>query len=169
MPNSYNVGCKSVKMGDFNATTGAVSNLVALEVYRDTVQITEAEPTATKHYKVGSSSPIKINLMDGVETAAFSVVNTGTASFATLFGGTVATVDGKATWNRPKGHKQEIIKALVVETLDGAVYTIPRGSWRASKNLALTETGIALIPVIVEVTDTGLANIADVTWADPAA
>lgn len=169
MPNSYNVGCKSVKMGDFNATTGAISNLVELEVYKDTVQITEAEPTPNKHYKVGSANPIKINLMDGVETAAFSIVNTGTASFARQFGGTIVTVDGKPVWNRPKGHKQELIKALVVETLDGAVYTITRGSWRSSRNLALTEAGIALIPTVVEVTDTGLANIADVTWADPAA
>lgn len=165
---TYNVGLKKLQVGDFNPATGAITNLVEIEVYKDTMKITEEKPTKTKHFQAGKSSPRKIAIQGGSEMAAFSVMNTAAASLAQCLGGTVTTVDDRDKWIKPKGMAQEQIKALVAETLDGSIYTITRGSWSGVKNFDLSETGIALMEIEVEATDTGLPLIADVSWEDPA-
>lgn len=164
-----NYGLISLKRGDFNPTTGAITNLVEIPVYRDTMNITETLPTATKHYRAGKTSPIKIALQGGAEMATFKVPQTDTEMMALLLGGTEVVVSGKGTWNKAKGTPQEKIAALVATTLDGYVYTITRGSWRANKEFNASETNIYLINVEVEVTDTGIDAVSDVTWAEPAA
>ncbi|RQO78112.1 hypothetical protein DBR40_09180 [Pedobacter sp. KBW01] len=163
----YNVGVKSAKVGDFNPTTGAITNLVEVEVYKDTMKITEEKPTKTKHYQAGKSSPRKIALQGGSETAAFSVMNTAAASLKTCLGGEVVTLNGRDKWVKAKGVATEQIKALVVETLDGAIYTITRGSWSGVKNFDLSEGAIALMDIEIEATDTGIEAIPDVSWEDP--
>jgi len=163
----YNVGVKSAKVGDFNPQTGAITNLVEIEVYKDTMKITEEKPTKTKHYQAGKSSPRKIALQGGSETAAFSVMNTAAQSLKTCLGGTIVTLNARDKWVKDKGVAKEQIKALVVETLDGAIYTITRGSWSGVKNFDLSEGAIALMDIEIEATDTGLDEIADVSWEDP--
>lgn len=163
----YNVGVKSAKVGDFNPTTGAITNLVEIEVYKDTMKITEEKPTKTKHYQAGKSSPRKIALQGGSETAAFSIMNTAAQSLKNSLGGTVVTLNARDKWVKEKGVAKEQIKALVVETLDGAIYTITRGSWSGVKNFDLSEGSIALMDIEVEATDTGIDAIPDVSWEDP--
>lgn len=164
----YNVGLKSLKIGDFDPATGAISNLVAVEVYKNTLKITEEKPTKTKHFQAGVNSPRKIAIQGGSEMAAFSIMNTAAASLAVALGGTVTTVNTRQRWAKPKGTPKERIKALVAESLDGAIYTIPRGSWTGVKNFDTDEGALYLMEIEVEVTDTGLDLIADVTWDDPA-
>lgn len=164
---NYNVGVKSAKVGDFNPTTGVITNLVEIEVYKDTLKITEEKPTKNKHFQAGKSSPRKISLQGGAETAAFSIMNTAAKSLQACLDGTIVTLNGRDKWVKAKGVVKEQIKALVVETLDGAIYTITRGSWSGVKNFDLSEGAIALMDIEVEATDTGLDAIADVSWEDP--
>lgn len=165
----YSVGVKKASFGDFDPITGAVSNLVEVEVYKDTLKITEEPPTATKHFQSGKNMPRKISLQGGSEMAELSIMNASAAGMVIGLGGTVTTVDTKSVWNKPKGTPQERIKALVVETEDGFIYTITRGSVSGSKAIGGGDTNIALINIKVEATDTGLPAVADVTWAEPAA
>lgn len=165
----YNTGLKSLKVGDFNPTTGAVTNLVEVQVYKDTLKITESEPAQTKHYQAGKSAPKKIHYENGEETIKFSVMDTSAESLLACLGGTVTTLNNVKTWNKPKGNFTERIKALVAETSDGALIKIPRGSWVGVKNFDLADTAIGLIDITVVPTDTGLDNIADFTVTDPTA
>lgn len=165
----YSVGLAKLELGDFNPTTGAITNLVEVEVYKDTLKITEEAPTKTKHYQAGKSSPRKIAYQGGSEMAAFSIMNVAAAALVVALGGTVTTLDGKTSWNKPKGVVGERIKALVATTLDGFVYTIPRGSISGKKNFDGSESSIFLTEIEVEVTDTGLPLIADVKWDEPVA
>ncbi len=163
----YTIGTKSVKMGDFNPTDGTITNLVEIPVYKGTVQITEDPPTKTKHYKEGSSMPIKIGLSAGAEMCQFSVPDISADMLEMLNeGSTVTTVNSKKKWNKKKGTPSELIAALQVETLDGYIYTIVRGSWTVSRSMALSDTGIALSLVVVEATDTGLPLVSDVSWTE---
>ena len=163
----YNTGLKSLKVGDFNPTTGAISNLVEVQVYKDTLKITETEPTQTKHYQAGKTAPKKIHYENGEETVKFSVMDTSATSLLACLGGTITTVNTVDTWNKPKGVQKERIKALVAETSDGALIKIPRGSWIGVKNFDLADTAIGLIDITVTPTDTGLESIADFTVTDP--
>ena len=164
----YNYGLKSLKRGDFNPTTGEITNLVEVQVYRDTMNINETAPTKTKHYRAGKTSPVKIALQGGSEIASFQVLDTSVATMALLLGGTVTTVNSRSRWSKAKGTPSEKIAALVAETLDGSIYTITRGSWTAQKLFDLAEGKIAVFGVEVEATDTRIDTVSDVTWDDPA-
>ncbi|SUJ26542.1 Uncharacterised protein [Sphingobacterium spiritivorum] len=163
----YNTGLKSLKVGDFNPADGAVSNLVEVAVYKDTLKITETEPTQTKHYQAGKTAPKKIHYEAGEETVKFSVMDTSADSLLACLGGTVTTVNSVKTWNKAKGVQKERIKALVAETSDGALIKIPRGSWIGVKNFDLADAAIGLIDITVTPTDTGIDNIPDFTVTDP--
>jgi len=165
----YNTGLKSLKVGDFNPTTGAVTNLVEVQVYKDTLKISETEPTQTKHYQAGKTAPKKIHYENGEETIKFSVMDTSADSLLACLGGTVTTVNTVKTWHKPKGIQKERIKALVAETSDGALITVPRGSWIGIKNFDLADASIGLLDITVTPTDTGLDEIADFSVTDPEA
>lgn len=165
----YNTGLKSLKVGDFNPATGAITNLVEVQVYKDTLKITETEPTQTKHYQAGKTAPKKIHYEAGEETVKFSVMDTSAASLLACLGGTVTTVNAVDTWNKAKGVQRERIKALVAETSDGALIKIPRGSWIGVKNFDMADAAIGLIDITVTPTDTGLEEISDFTVTDPSA
>lgn len=163
----YNTGLKSLKVGDFDPVTGAISNLVEIEVYKNTLKITETEPTQTKHFQAGKASPKKVHRENSEVEIKFSVMNTSADSLHTCLGGTVTTVDDVKTWHQQKGIQKEKIKALVAETSDGALIKAPRGSWFGVKNFDLADTGIGLIDITVTPTDTGLDAIGDFTVTDP--
>lgn len=163
----YNTGLKSLKVGDFNPADGSISNLKEVEVYKDTLKITESEPTQTKHFQAGKSAPKKIHYENGEETVKFSVMDTSADSLQVCLGGTVTTLNSQKTWNKAKGLQKERIKALVAETGDGAIITIPRGSWTGIKNFDLAQTAIGLIDITVTPTDTGFDNIPDFSVTDP--
>lgn len=165
----YNVGLKSLKVGDFAPATGAISNLVEIEVYKDTMQYSEQSGTETKHYQAGKKSPKKIHKEPGEETLSFSVMDTAADSLQRSLNGTVTTVLGVKTWHQPKDSSAEVIKAIVAESLDGAVFTIPRGNWSGVKNFNGTETNIWLMDITVTPTDTGLEAVADFSLTDPPA
>lgn len=165
----YNTGLKSLKVGDFNPTTGAISNLVEVQVYKDTLKITETEPAQTKHYQAGKTAPRKIHYENGEETVKFSIMDTSAESLLACLGGTLTEVDDVKTWNKPKGVQKERIKALVAETADGALIKIPRGSWVGIKNFDMADTAIGLLDITVTPTDTGLENVADFSITDPSA
>lgn len=165
----YNTGLKSLKVGDFNPQTGAITNLVEVQVYKDTLKITESEPNQTKHYQAGKTAPKKIHYENGEETVKFSVMDTSAASLLACLGGTVTTLNTVDTWNKAKGLQKERIKALVAETSDGALIKIPRGSWIGVKNFDMADAAIGLIDITVTPTDTGLDEIADFSVTDPEA
>lgn len=163
----YSVGVKKAQLGDFDPVTGAISNLVEVEVYKDTLTITEDAPTATKHFQSGKNSPRKITYVGGSEMAEFSIMNTSAASMALGVGGVATTVSGRGRWSKAKGTIKERIKALVVTSDDDFVYTITRGSTTGVKKIGGGDSNIALIQMKIEATDTGLDNVPDVTWDEP--
>lgn len=163
----YNTGLQKLEVGDFNPIDGSISNLVEVQVYKDTLKITESEPTQTKHYQAGKTAPKKIHYENGEETIKFSVMDTSAASLLACLGGTVTAVNSVDTWNKPKGVQSERIKALKATTSDGAIITIPRGSWIGVKNFDLADSSIGLIDITVTPTDTGLVGVADFSVTDP--
>lgn len=165
----YNTGLRKLEVGDFNPATGAISNLVEIQVYKDTLKITETEPTQTKHYQAGKTAPKKIAITAGEETVKFSVMDTSADSLKACLDGDVVTLVGVKTWHKAKGAPTEKIKALVATTSDGAVITIPRGSWIGVKNFDMADAAIGLIDITVMPTDTGLPLISDFSVTDPEA
>ena len=163
----YNVGLKSLKVGDFDPATGAISNLVEIEVYKDTMQYSEQPGTQTKHFQAGKKAPKRIHTEPGEETLSFSIMNTAADSLLQCLGGTVTTVAGVKSWHKPKDSAGEVIKAIEAESLDGAIFKIPRGSWQGVKNFNGTETNIWLMDITVTPTDTGLPEVADFSLTDP--
>lgn len=164
----YNVGLAKLEIGDYNATTGAATNFVELQVYKDTCTITEAKATKTPYFQAGKPAPVKIGLQTQPVVVMFSVMNTEASSLLQLFGGTVTTLNGVSTWNKPKGNQAEVIKILKATTLDGSVITVARGSLLAGKTFNLAENNIALIEVEVTETETGLPAVFNFTVSDPA-
>lgn len=165
----YNTGLKKLEVGEFDPATGAITGLVEVQVYKDTLKITESESAQTKHYQAGKTAPKKIHYEAGEETVKFSIMDTSAASLLTSLGGTVTTVTGVSTWNKAKGVQRERIKALVATTSDGALIKIPRGSWVGVKNFDMADTAIGLIDITVTPTDTGLDAVADFSVTDPEA
>jgi len=163
----YNCGLKSLKVGDFDPVTGEITNLVEVEVYKDTLTLEESDPETTRHYAEGKSSPKKIVYMPGDETVNFSVMDTSADSLKSCLGGDVTTLNGVKTWHKPKGFAEQI-KALVAETVDGSIITIPRGSWIGKKNFSFNANGILLIDITVTPTETGVADLDAMTIADSA-
>lgn len=165
----YNTKVSKVEVGVFNAVDGTITGWTEIQAYKDTVKISESEPTATKHFQAGRPTPRKIVYTNGEETFKLSIMNTSAASLEAALGGTITTVATVDTWNKPKGITGEVIKALRITTGDGAVITVPRGSWVGVKNFDLGDTTIALIDITVTPTDTGFDLVPDVSITDPAA
>ena len=165
----YNVGLAWLKVGDFNKATGAITNLVEVEVYKNTLAITETDGAETKHFQAGKSSPKKIHREAGEDTVAFQIMDTAAASLKNCLGGSTTAVNGRDTWHKAKGVQPEIIKALHGKSLDGTEFIIPRGSWKGKKNFNTDEGQIWLMDITVTPTDTGFAEIADFDILDPEA
>lgn len=159
--NSY--GLAKLELGTYSTVDGTATNFVEYPVYKDTMVISEAEPTATKHFQAGKVHPIVVNLQGGEEVASFTIMDTQADTMATLLGGTVTTVGQVKTWKKATGQPTEIIKVLRATTLDGRVITISRGSLMAKKNLDLGDAKLAGIDVKVTVTETGFSGVAPMT------
>lgn len=163
-----NVGLKKFEIGTFDPSDGTTSDWVEIPSYKDTLRHTETAGNTTRHYQAGKATPIKTHTEVGEETIAISVPQTDAATLLKIFGGTVTTVEGIDTWNKPKTFGAEVIKSVRYESLDGTKVLIPKASMVGVKNFDGTETNIWLIDVTFTPQDTGLPAVADVQIADPA-
>ena len=142
---NYTYGANYIKAGAFDQTTGEIKDLKELEVYQDTFEHTEADPTITKHYQQGQSTPKVTRYKQGEETIKFNIMDTSVDSLLYCMGGSITTEAGVKRWNQPKGSRSEMIKGLEIQTEDGSVIRIPRGSWFAKKSIKATEADMNLI------------------------
>lgn len=163
-----NFDLKKLTAGGFNPTTGAVVAPVEIMVHENTLDLVETDETETPIRQAGKKTPVRIlRGGDGIEEMTFNVLDTSAASQAFWLGGTVTTLDGKSTYNKPKGKVAELIKFIEAETPDGTIMRIPRGSVKAKKDYKVRTDGVFVITVKVTPTDTGLPAIADFQMDDP--
>ncbi|MGV3705448.1 MAG: hypothetical protein ACO1NU_08720 [Arcticibacter sp.] len=166
MSDVISYGCSKVEVGDFNPTTGEVTNLVPIKVYKDTVDIQEADPEEEEHYSSGNDDAELVITRPGKTTARFSVMKSDADTLKLCLDGTVTTLEGRKTWNKPDKRSNKT-KALVFTTEDGCVCTIPRGSWFGKQNANLAAGSIRLQDITVTPKATGIEGLASMAWTDP--
>ena len=142
-------GIASFKIAAIDPITGLASGALASigDIYKDTCDLTEAEPTETKIYAEQSVNPRKVLSTPGEETLKFSLMSTAADSLQTMLGGTVTTVATVKTWNKSKT-PVVIEKFVEIITLDGTKIEMPRVSFTGKKNFQFRRNNIILIDVM---------------------
>lgn len=162
----YQYGCLKVEVGDFNPTTGAITNWKEVDVYQNTIIMDEPEAQKTDHLKQGDPNP-KVTRYGAVSrTIAQSIMDTSAASKAEHLGGTVTTVDDVTTWNAPKKKVASKIRAWRYTLEDGSILTVPCGDTVSRLASSLNDTDIVTIPQIITIKSTGVENVSDIQWTD---
>ncbi|PSL06540.1 hypothetical protein [Cecembia rubra] len=161
-------GAKKIEFGDFNPTTGATSNYVAIPVYRDSFVMTEPEPSVTPHFEQGKINPRVRRVSPAAIDVSFQLMETDPDALEMALGGTVTTVNTVKKWNAPK-FRGERVKALRITVEDDSVIEIPAFSHYSRPNFEITEANINLIDVSGVVMDTGIDEVPDFSWTDPPA
>lgn len=164
----YAYALSSFKFGDINQTTGAMENEVELieAVYRDSLNTTEEEGTATEHYSEMDSTP-KVSFQEvGKETITVQIMETQAAMLQRFLGGTVTTLDGSDAWSKPSV-STDIEKFIDITTLDGTRIRYPRAKVTGRKNFQMARNKIWLIDVTIVPLTPLLGSLASVVINDP--
>jgi hypothetical protein len=146
----YSYGVKAVKASAIAAETGLPVELVDVgEIYRDTPEFTQDDPTVTEHYSELKDDPIITRQRKGAKNLVFSLMDTSAVNCVKWMGGTVTEVaEQPDTWNEP-ADAVEIEMALEITMEDDSVYGIRRGKVMAKLIPDPKKTGITLIQVQV--------------------
>ncbi len=164
-------GVASLKIGDIDPETGLLEagTLVSVgDIYKDTCDLMESDPAKTPIYAEQAVNPRHVFATQGEESLVFSLMSTAADSLVTVLGGTVTTVGGVKSWNKPKGYVN-IEKFVELITLDGTKVVYPRGSISGKRDFKFRRNGINLVPVSIVPLDPKVANVPAVIVTDPAA
>jgi len=159
-----------LRIGGFNATTGAIVDPVEIKVIKNTLDLVESDETTTPIYVYGKKSPAKtLRSGDNIEEVTFNVADTSAKSLAFWLGGTTTTVDLVDTYHKPKGNVPEKIVYLEATMDDGSIMLIPRGTSVAKKDFKGRDNDVFFLVVKITPTDTGIPLISDFSISDPVA
>lgn len=146
----YSYGIKSIKSSEIAAATGLPVELTDVgEVYEESADFTQEDPTTTDHMSEFKDDPIITIQRKGMKQVVFSLMDTAAANLVEWLGGTVTeVVDEPDQWEEPSVTPQ-IFKAMEFEFEDGSIYGIRRGKVSAKLIPSPTRAGITLLEVTV--------------------
>lgn len=148
---SYAIGCKALKIGDKGAGGIMGTTLTAMQVYKNTVKLTEADPTVTPFFSENARFPDVVATENGAVNLNFEVHNVSKANLAAFLGGTAdATTE---TWSSSDEHfsaeKSIEIDDTIGETWQfAAVHLTGKIDWSADRTniMRIVVTGMVLKP-----------------------
>jgi hypothetical protein len=163
----YNYGVLKMEVGTYSEVDGTSSAWAEVENYKDTIVMSEEDPTVSNHFKQGEANPKITRQSPGAQTVEFSIMDLSADSKVLWIGGTKTTVSTKDTWSAPKS-KTAKIKSLRFTLETGEILTIPKVSCFAKLDFKASDADIDLITVSGTILDTGIVDVAPMTLADPA-
>ncbi|ADY51515.1 hypothetical protein Pedsa_0943 [Pseudopedobacter saltans DSM 12145] len=162
----YKYGVIKSEVGTYNEVDGTSTGWAEIEPYKDTIVITEEDPTTTNHFKQGDANPKITRQQPGAQNIELSIMDLSADSKVMWLGGTKTTVSTKETWNAPKV-KTPKIKSLRFTLETGEILTIPKVSCFGKLDFKASDTDIDLITVSGVIQDPGFAGVAPMMIADP--
>lgn len=119
----YSVGCKELRIGAIGALGVMGTSLAAYSPYKNTVKITEADPTKTPHFGENKRYPDVVVVENGATEIAFEIHDLSKANLAKFLGGTAAEATEK--WEAGTDHFQ-IEQSVEIDTVFEETWQYPR-------------------------------------------
>jgi hypothetical protein len=163
----YKYGVLKMEVGTYSEVDGTSTDWVEVEAYKDTIVMSEEDPTVSNHFKQGEANPKITRQTPGAQTVEFSIMDLSAASKVDWIGGTVTTVSTKDTWSAPKS-KTPKIKSLRWTLETGEILTVPKVTCFSKLDFKASDEDIDLILVSGTILDPGFVGVAPMTLADPA-
>ncbi len=166
----YSYGLEYLKAGTIDGTTGAATGLASVgDIFQDTCDITQGDPTITKLYSAQNpNTPRKSFAQPGSKTLKFSLMSNDADTLAKYLGGTVTTVNSVKQWNAPSTYV-DVELAFELKTSDGTIIKIARGGVTAKLNYAVRTNSLFLVDVVVEVLSPKVGVLPEMIVIEPAA
>lgn len=148
---SYAIGCKELRVGP-KGTGGTMGDtLTAMKVFKNTVKLTEGEPTVTPFFSENSRFPDVVSTENGGVNLNWEVHDVSKANLAAYMGGTAdATTE---TWSSSSEHFSTELSVEIDDTHDetwqfAAVHTTGKIDWSADRTniMRIVVTGMVLKP-----------------------
>jgi hypothetical protein len=162
----YMFGTSGIEMGDIAGDGGMGDTLVDVgDIYKDTAEMVDEDPTITEHYSETKSAPILTIEKAGKTTIKFSIVDLTPANAAKFIGGTPGTATIYSTLPLPNTAPL-LEKSLKIKTSDGGYIEVPRCKIVGKKNFKFSAANMLMIDVTATVLQPTKAGVSAMTIAN---
>lgn len=154
------LGVSSIEMGDIGVDGSMSTQLATVgKTYRDTAEITQADPEIIEHFSEESDEPEEIDEIKGATTIKWSVMDCDPDTLVKVLGGTVTGVGDAKKWEAPDS-SQLIEKSVKVTPRKGLAISFPRVKISSKINYRLSRNGIFLVEITGRVLKPRLSSLA---------
>lgn len=147
----YRYGLKTFEISDIDEAGAIVSDStvdLTANVYKKSLEITEAEGTTTKHFAEGFSIPAVVLKEAGEETAKVALFGVDLSLLESLKGGVSATYNDKTKYVKPitEGSVEKHVRFV---TKDGVEIIYKRAFIDTARDEKLNDSDVAMLNVIM--------------------
>ena len=163
------IGLSSIQISDIAGDGGLGTSFATLgKTYKDTAEMTQADPEITEHYSEESDEPEETISKRGKTTVKWSIIDTDPDTLVKVLGGTSTGTAPNKVWSAPDA-ATNIEKSIKIVPSAGATISIVRAKLHAKINYKMARTGIFMVDIVATVLDPTKAATAPMTIGVPAA
>lgn len=154
------LGLEKIEIGII-PLNGAMSTTLAVlgKTYRDTAEITQADPEVIEHFSEENDEPEEIDEIKGATTITWSVMDCNPDTLAQVLGGIVTGTGATRKWEAPASSVL-IERSVKITPRQGLPISFPRVKISAKVNYRLARNGIFLVEIRGRVLQPRLSTVA---------
>ena len=138
---------EKIEISDIESDVGLGTNFAVLgKTYKDTAELTGADPEIFEHQSEESEDPEEIIMRKGKVTVKWSIMDTDADTLIKVLGGTSTGTAPDKIWSAPD-QAANIEKSVKITPKAGKVINIVRTKIVAKPNYKLSTTGIFLVDI----------------------